>query len=1173
LKKLLIILFIGFQSVSFSQVLQLKKPAKGDVWPAYSSQRIEWTSSNIDNVKIEYSLDSAKTWNILINSYPASAQYFDWEVPNKTSDSCFIKITDIENSTVSSSNYPANPFKIPSPGIELEQLPNSITSSNILPISWISSGIKKVNLFVSFNNKINFIKIADTIDARFNYYNWLVPDSIVNNCFIKVQDATMSTLTDTSDDAFAIIPKASINKSKYKGGFFDGYSSANNQSKEITLLSLLNGDSLFGGTIQKIKWNFLNIERINIYYSSNNENSWQLIAENYPASAASYNWQASNAPTTIGKIKISDASDTSIYSINNLPFIIRPKALKIDQNITATSVYAHSVLPISWTSGGVNNIKISALHNNSEIVLNDSIPASNEIFNWIIKHNSNDAIQLIVTDISDSTLADTSATIILKQMANGNDAKYKGGSYDGHTAKSNIKGSIRLISLNNNEQIPVNNSYKIQWISNNIENVRLLFSIDSGATWSVISNNTSAASGYFNWNPANTPSNKCLLKIYDPADSSIIDTSDTIFTILPKSILNITDSTNWIKGTAKNIEWFSYGVDTIAIYYKNGLNNEWQTITNSYPGQSETFNWQIPSILGDSIWIKIEDASEKSINVIKSYFNHIISLTNNISPIKYRGGSFDGHSQRSNITKISIKHPAANEVLVGGSKYSITWNSINIEDSILIQYTTDSGANWITIARTVATSGSYEWQVPSSIKGQSIGENYYGKIKSTSLESAISKIIQTAATSLSSRKCMIRILDITAGYIQVGASNQPFTIIAPNVSLIDTINFPKPEDFVVGQPEIILTATSSSKRPVQFFIASNQDIAKLTGSHLDALSAGKLKIGAFLEADNVYENSDTIYHIVCINPVKPVINNVGKNVICKGDTMHFEGPQWSYEYKWSTGDTTPIVHLSKAINLNLKIGKDGCYSSNSDTLNFYLNSFKAVIDYSSKSLSICTGDSILLKSNASSGNQWLLNGIKITGATDSVFSAKLSGEYQLLVNNNGCSSQADSIINLNVYTQIEKPSITLNNGSLISSSSIGNQWYNLYGGVIDGARNSIYRPNVSGFYQTRIVLGGCSSSFSDPFYYLVTGLDNDLNNAIEIKILPNPVRDILYVVASSNENKINLKLFDMSGNLIVNKIFTKHTSLNLSSISSGVYNILLTDLNSKKQKSLEIIKQ
>jgi len=149
-----------------AQVIQLRKPAKGDVWPAFTLQRIQWTSTNIDNIKIESSLDSGKTWNTIISSYPASAEFYDWEVPNKVSDSCFIRVTDVANPGTFSTNYPANPFIIPKSGLSLDAIPSMVYGRSVLPIPWTHSGIKKVNVALSYSGRSQFVKIADTVSAN-----------------------------------------------------------------------------------------------------------------------------------------------------------------------------------------------------------------------------------------------------------------------------------------------------------------------------------------------------------------------------------------------------------------------------------------------------------------------------------------------------------------------------------------------------------------------------------------------------------------------------------------------------------------------------------------------------------------------------------------------------------------------------------------------------------------------------------------------------------------------------------------------------------------------------------------------------------------------------------------------------------------------------------------------
>jgi len=74
----------------------LTSPNGGENWQAGSTQTITWTSTNVSNVKIEYSTDNA-TWNIISSSYPASTGSYAWTIPNIPSTQCKVRISDLTN--------------------------------------------------------------------------------------------------------------------------------------------------------------------------------------------------------------------------------------------------------------------------------------------------------------------------------------------------------------------------------------------------------------------------------------------------------------------------------------------------------------------------------------------------------------------------------------------------------------------------------------------------------------------------------------------------------------------------------------------------------------------------------------------------------------------------------------------------------------------------------------------------------------------------------------------------------------------------------------------------------------------------------------------------------------------------------------------------------------------
>jgi hypothetical protein len=1117
LKKILyILIFVGIAIGSFSQTIQLRKPTNGDVWPAFSKQRIEWTSSNIDNIRIESSLDSGRTWTIVVSSYPAPAQFYEWEVANKISDSCFFRIADVTDLTKSSSNFPANPFKIPKPAITIDPLGNTAIQGTILPITWIASGIRQVNIFASFNNKQSFRKIADTIVANNAYYNWLIPDSISSQCFISIQDAITGLYSDTSKIAFTISALPNINTTKFKGGFFDGHSSANNQPLTLNLLSLNNGDSLYGSSNQTISWRSQNVERINIFYSPNNGTTWQLIAEKIPAYAGNFAWKANSNPTNLGRIKIVNALDTFPSSISAKPFIIRKKELKFNQPDSTTIAYKNTVLPISWTSGGVNNIKIKILYNNKDSSIIDSIPAQNEAFNWIINQAIPDTIKMVLQDLSDPSVADTTKQIVLKQLVVGNNVKYKGGAFDGHASKTNARGVLQLLSPNGNEQVSVLNNFVIKWRSNNIDRIKIEYSLDSGKNWTLISGDFSATSNNYNWKTPKTPTQKGLIKISDASDNSLNDISDLTFTLLPKKISNTTDSTNWTRGTAKSIEWLALGIDSIRVSLKTRIDQTWKILVDSLPAKHELYNWVLPSDLADSIWIKIEDISDSSVHEIKSYFKKTNSLAEHTAS-KFKGGKFDGHTQRSNINKIIINRPLANEVLVGGSKYSITWSSVNLEDSVWIQYSIDSGKTWASITRTIATSGTYEWTVPNFFPTSSSSDIGIGIISSNSINSLnfnrvvpetdlsqkiLSEVVMnqnSTNSDINSSNCLIRVLDILSGNLLVGKTSNTFTIVGSRSKLKDSINFSTLTDVELTQANLPLNASAKSNRPINYLIAKGSNKATISANQLIVSKPGKIIIGAFVNNDPSYLPTDTIYQTICVNPSKPSISFNGKLALCANDTIIVSGPSSFSQYLWSNSDTSKNIKVSAALSVSLKVGEEGCFSISSDTIEFTQTNINAIITSSAQS-SLCKGDSVMLKSNASTGNQWFKDGNAINGATGSSFIATTAGAYALkTTNTNGCSSALSSAVNLVVNESPAPPTILAGGNdtsvsagwrrlplsfcaggtvTLSSTASTGNQWFK-DGNAINGATGSSFIATTAGAYALKTTnTNGCSSALS-----------------------------------------------------------------------------------------------
>jgi hypothetical protein len=79
-------------------------PNGGESWAGGSSHAITWTSANVANVNIDYSLDGGTTWTAVTSSTAASTGSFTWTVPSIASTNAKVRVTDTGSTASDVSN-------------------------------------------------------------------------------------------------------------------------------------------------------------------------------------------------------------------------------------------------------------------------------------------------------------------------------------------------------------------------------------------------------------------------------------------------------------------------------------------------------------------------------------------------------------------------------------------------------------------------------------------------------------------------------------------------------------------------------------------------------------------------------------------------------------------------------------------------------------------------------------------------------------------------------------------------------------------------------------------------------------------------------------------------------------------------------------------------------------
>lgn len=222
---------------------------------------------------------------------------------------------------------------------------------------------------------------------------------------------------------------------------------------------------------------------------------------------------------------------------------------------------------------------------------------------------------------------------------------------------------------------------------------------------------------------------------------------------------------------------------------------------------------------------------------------------------------------------------------------------------------------------------------------------------------------------------------------------------------------------------------------------------------------------------------------------------------------------------------------------------------------------------------LCTGDSVILISSATTGNQWFKNGSAIINANNQKYVSNITGNYTVLSNIDSISSSLSDGVYVTMNPIPNTPIIGRDtSGFLNSTNQYGNIWYK--DGVITTDTAKKIKPTLNGLYTAKTVLNGCSSTLSNSYYFLVTDIVN-LSSTEYIKINPNPFyNNLIFEFKVNGHQQLNIDVFSLSTG---QKITTKSNQysgslLNFGQLSSGVYVFIVYSSDNKIKTQFKMVK-
>jgi Secretion system C-terminal sorting domain/PKD-like domain len=983
LKIILCFLLFGIQ-FSKAQTLQVSSPNGGESWLGGSSHAITWTYANVDNIKIEYSLNNGLTWTIITSSYPASALSYNWTVPCIGSSLVKVRITNILQFTQDESN---TTFTIPEPTVDITY-PNggeSFGNGTGQYITWNTTGVTTLALQYTTDNGLTWTNIGN-FPAVNTYCNWITPATATNQVRIRGYNIESTIDRDSSTSLFSVTTLPAINNDKYKGGSYDGYKMCSSLSDTIKVLTPNGGEVLNPTSNVNITWSFRNIDNVKIEYTTDNGLTWNLIATNIPVDVQKYTWTVPNIPSTQCLIKIT-ALDRPLYDISDAVFTINSAFVHLTYPNGGESFGTSTGQYIEWEYNSVTTVNLEYSTNNGVTWTSiGTAPAANKYANWIPPTTISNQYLLRVSDNSVPSLLDISdANFSVVSVPTINLDKYKGGSYDGYSMANSYADSIKVTSPNGGELWTSASNRTITWTYNNVDNISIEYSLNDGITWTMLAANLPASQLSYSWTIPTTPSNLCRIRIKD-LSRNLQDISDAAF-IIPTAYVQITYPNGGERfggGTGQYIEWNYADLQTIQLEYStdNGVN--WLTIGTA-PAANKYANWVVPTNVSSQILIRATDVvnpiyTDKSNTAFSSFAIPTINLD------KYKGGSFDGYSMYSFFDSyVQIKKPNGGEIWGNGTTQQIKWAKLNNNENIILDYTTDNEATWTTLLNNVPdTPNVYNWTINAPV----------------------------------SNICKVRARTVTGTLLD--KSDDFFTIANPNGIVTNaisgtifcsganaTVNFSLNTTFISGNRFIVQLSDS-----VGTFNGSVINIGEVSATTPQAIP---VTFPARYYSSNLYRlrvigtNPPTIGTDngtnFTINPL-PYVNLGNDTILCTGTSITLNATNSSSTYLWSTGATTPTISVSSAGRHSVAV-TNSCGTSR-DTIivtGVTQPSVNLGVD-----TSICINSSLTLNAGTNA-SVYLWS----TGATSQTISVVTPGTYSVAVSN-VCGTKRDTIVITNKST-------------------------------------------------------------------------------------------------------------------------------------------------------------
>jgi len=183
--------------------LELTYPNGGEFLLGGDTVDVTWTSQMIPEVGFKYQTEVDGEWTDIVDNINAADGDYSWIIPEIPSLKYSLRV--FASGNPGSFDEPYIPFKVCTLKVLSPTFEESITAESEYDISWSGRYINNLEIEYSYDNGLSWGTVTTGVSASDSSFTWSVPNTVSDECFLKLINKTEPQLFVISE-IFSIIP-------------------------------------------------------------------------------------------------------------------------------------------------------------------------------------------------------------------------------------------------------------------------------------------------------------------------------------------------------------------------------------------------------------------------------------------------------------------------------------------------------------------------------------------------------------------------------------------------------------------------------------------------------------------------------------------------------------------------------------------------------------------------------------------------------------------------------------------------------------------------------------------------------------------------------------------------------------------------------------------------------